>query len=72
MPGANLEKARKQQQRPGPGRKPLGKVRVMFKLYPETKKFIDERAAAAKLTKSEFVEQAILRVPRQGSSAERG
>jgi hypothetical protein len=45
---------------PGAGRKPLGKLRVNFKLKPETHELIERRAAKAGLTRSEFVERTIL------------
>jgi hypothetical protein len=46
--------------RPGAGRKPLGKKKVMYKLMPQTIELINRRAAKAKITRSEYVERAVL------------
>ena len=45
--------------RPGAGRKPLGKIRVMFKLLPGTPAIIGTAAAAEGLSRSEFAERTL-------------
>jgi hypothetical protein len=64
VPKAKEEKKRKR--RPGAGRKPLGKGRYLFKLYPSTHELIKEGAALAGISKSEFVERAILKTKSKG------
>ena len=58
MAGTKGKKTRKR--RPGAGRKPLGKLRVNFKLKPEINELIERRAAQARITRSEYVERTIL------------
>jgi uncharacterized protein (DUF1778 family) len=58
MAGTKGKKARRR--RPGAGRKPLGKLRVNFKLKPETNQLIERRAAKAQISRSEYVERVIL------------
>jgi hypothetical protein len=42
------------------GRTPLGKKKVMYKLYPETIELINRRAAKMGISRSEYVERTIL------------
>jgi hypothetical protein len=58
MAGTQGKKTRRR--RPGAGRKPLGKLKVNFKLKPETNQVIEHRAAQAQITRSEYVERTIL------------
>ena len=57
---AGTQPNKKKKRRPGAGRKALGKLRVNFKLKPETNELIERRAAQAQITRSEYVERTIL------------
>jgi hypothetical protein len=46
--------------RPGAGRKPSGKKKVMYILHPETIELINQGAAKAGIARSHYVEQAVL------------
>jgi hypothetical protein len=49
-----------QEQKRPRGRPPTGKIRVLLKLKPQTDKLLYRVAGKEGLTKSEFVERAIL------------
>ena len=55
-----IETPKPRKRRPGAGRKPLGRKKAMFTLKPETIELVKRRAAQARMTRSEYVEQAIL------------
>jgi hypothetical protein len=42
------------------GRQPLGKKKVMYKLYPKTIELINRRATEMGISRSEYVERTIL------------
>ena len=50
---------KRRMRRPGAGRKPLGKKRVMYKLMPETIEAVKKRASELGISRSEYVEGAV-------------